>query len=81
MVLYSDSQFASITDANTELTPAHIYTSHDFESILIAIQKGEIPSGSGQVFPVNWQTEDDGDKPNWSSINQSGFRNPLAQFL
>lgn len=48
MIIYSE-------DIKSSLTPAQAYAGiHDMEQLLTLVEKGEIPSGTGQIFPVNF---------------------------
>lgn len=41
-------------------TPAHVYNgTSDFATILEDMKKGELPTGTGQPFPVNFDAEGD----------------------
>ncbi len=81
MIIYTD-QVANMF--GTELTPAHTYAMiSDFSKILDAISRCDIPTGTGEPFPVNWKTEeDDANRPPWLSntnyISNPGFINPYA---
>lgn len=59
-IIYTD-QLASNNDGNpVNATPAAIYAGiTDFAVFLSNIATGEIPSGTGQPFPVNWNSENE----------------------
>ena len=53
-IIYTD-QLASGNGGPINTTPAAIYAGvRDFATILDNIASGEIPSNTGQPFPVNW---------------------------
>lgn len=64
MIIYSDGALGM-----KPITPAHRYVfQHDFTKILEDIDKGEIPCGSGQPFPVEFANPDDAPKASsWST--------------
>lgn len=51
-------------------TPAAVYAGLScFATILDNIASGEIPSGSGEPFPVNWEESPDDGLPWYSNTN------------
>ena len=73
----------------TEMTPALRYAgTSSFEEILTDIRNGDIPTGTGEPFPVVWKNDNDMNletmmedrTPNWTGSN-NGFINPLPQSL
>lgn len=46
-------------------TPAARYAAMDLASIFDCIVRGELPCGTGEIYPVDWPDSDNGDLP-WS---------------
>lgn len=70
-----------------EMSPALYYAgTTDFESILDAIKKDEIPTNTGEIFSVVWKKDSETianppEVPNWSSSNHKGFINPISNLV
>ena len=68
MLLYSDGVLGS-----KPITPAHRYVyQSEWAKILEDIEKGEVPCGSGQPFPVEWADPKDAPSErdaNWGASN------------
>lgn len=61
MYIYTNGQ-------TTMQTPAHVYNgTQDFVKILEDMKKGEFPVGTGQPFPVNFDSEEQQLNPDASS--------------
>lgn len=61
MIIYTDS--ASIF-GEEQITPAHTHlATNDMSAILDDIARGNIPTGTGQPFPVNWKTDQNSQNP------------------
>lgn len=82
MIIYTDSNSEFI---GTNLTPAHTHAATtDFANILDDLSKGNIPCGTGQPFPVNWENDSktDPNQPPWidgsQPINWSTNPNPWS---
>lgn len=62
-IIYAD-QIINGNGGPSNLTPAATYAGvTNFATLLDNIASGEIPSGSGQPFPVNWKSEPADDVP------------------
>ena len=60
-----------------EWTPMHSYQSTtDFSTILNDIQKGELPTGTGKPFPVNFAEEEENPPSDFIRDHTSMFANP-----
>jgi len=56
MIMYVNQLDSAVTPADN--TPAGIYVGvTDFAQILDCIASGEIPTGTGQPLPVNWNPD------------------------
>lgn len=67
-IIYTDTMMgADGLPLNT--TPAAQYTGVDIPSILECIQRGEIPCGQGNDYPVDWPNDTGSNNPPW---NQGG---------
>lgn len=77
-IIYTD-QFIGGNGGPVNLTPAATYAGvTNFATILDNIASGEIPSGSGQPFPVNWNTNPEDDLP-WFPDGPTGA-NPWKNY-
>lgn len=69
-----------------EMSPAMAYSAeNDLSHILDDIAKGDLPCGSGEPFPVNWDLTQKGENtehtsPPWRAT-ENGFYNPWANNL
>lgn len=75
MIIYYDGNQNGLTG---NMTPYQVYVAiNDFAKILDEINDGNLPTGSGQVFPVNFKTKTDTDDVPWynqqGTYTQSGF--------
>lgn len=83
MIIYTDLKNPEELYGSKNVTPAHVYAAvNDFSVILEELAKGNIPSGTGQPFDVNWNTEENENFNNGSPwLNQNspsgGFINPM----
>ena len=72
----------------TEMSPALRYAgTHSFEDILNDINRGDIPTNSGEPFPVIWKNDnnmnllnEESSVPNFAGSN-TGFINPAPGLI
>lgn len=77
-IIYTD-QIINSGDPMMNNTPAAVYAGLNcFATILDNIASGEIPSGSGEPFPVNWPESPENDLP-WYPDGPKSF-NPWQKY-
>lgn len=60
-----------------EMTPMHVYAAtQDFSIVLNDIRDGNLPVGTGQPFPVNFQDEEENPPSSFVRDRTSMFANP-----
>lgn len=63
-IIYTDQIIGANNGGIINNTPGAAYAGvNDFATILDNIASGEIPSGTGEPFPVNWNESPDNEPP------------------
>lgn len=76
MIIYTDSTSEFI---GTSLTPAHTYAAMtDFSNILDDLARGNIPCGTGEPFPVNWDNKSNDNQVPWFEGHPNTNPNPWS---
>ena len=70
MIIYrNDSVLQSANGSLVEMTPAHRFVGVEFDTILREIDCGNIPTNTGEPFPVNWEDDNSTDYQNNGDFN------------